>query len=123
MDYMHQEALQLLTLSPSLVDPFLPSLPSSPSIPRLRAKAMRSLAGVRTLAGKRWNWRIQMARAHVLRAFGVGRSSARGIASRAVRIELSSVSEEEVGKNKEIKYRVIGKRKEERETTHQRRCF
>lgn len=84
--------IKIQTLSPSLVDPFLPSLPSSPSMPRCRAKAMRSLAGRRTAAGRRWHWRSQIASAHVLRAFGVGSSSARGMARRAVKIERSSRS-------------------------------
>lgn len=91
MDYMRSVVMSL-TLSPSLVDPFFPSLPSSPSMPRLRAMAMRSLAGRSTVEGRRWHWRSQIARAHVLRAFGVGRSSAMGMARRAVKMELSSAT-------------------------------
>lgn len=65
-------------------------------MPRLRAKAMRSLAGARTVAGRRWNWMSQMASAHVFRELGVGRSSARGMARSAVRMERSSVSMEKI---------------------------
>ncbi len=86
------EIVKINTLRPSLAEPFLPSLPSSPSIPRRSAYAIRSLAGSSTSAGRRWTWINQIANAHVLRAFGVGSSLARGIARTWVKIKPSSSS-------------------------------
>ena len=83
----------IYTFRLSFAEPFLPSLPSSPSIPRRNAYAIRAAAGWRITAGRRCIWRSHIDRAHVLRAFGVGRSSANGIARTAVKISRSCPSE------------------------------
>ena len=66
----------------------MPSFPSSPSIPRRKEYAILSFAGARTEAGSRWTCTNHMVRAQVLRALGVGRLSAMGMVSNAVKMEL-----------------------------------
>ena len=77
----------------SFAEPFLPSLPSSPSIPRRNAYAIRSAAGWRITEGRRRTCKSHIDSARVLRAFGVGRSSANGMARTAVKISPSCDSE------------------------------